>query len=282
MTRLRLAMAGVFGLALLAVIVIIYGTGLDRVPPHLAHDEVVIELNARSVAKSGLDVDGNKFPIFIGDSALGMPGGEPLTTYWTAFVIKTLWEDEFAIRRASVLIGLLNVVLMFMVARRYFSSAAAGTFAALLLAMTPVHFFYSRVGVEVVYLLPFFLGWFLLLTRDDEQSIPQGRLWPIAGATFVLALSLYAYKNAIILAPTYLCLTIALVAWRARACGVPARRIWVMSAAAVGGFVLAAAPFAIDVIIHSDRVARLSSAYGVGDPKLSLLQNLHDFVRYQS
>jgi hypothetical protein len=281
MIRLRLALAGVFGLALLAVIVIIYGTGLDRVPPHLAHDEVVIELNARSVAKSGFDVDGNKFPIFVGDSALGMPGGEPLTTYWTAFVIKTLWEDEFAIRRASVLIGLLNVVLMFLVARRYFNSAAAGTFAALLLAMTPVHFFYSRIGVEVVYLLPFFLGWFLLLTSDAD-TIPHGRVWPIAAATFVLGLSVYAYKNALILAPPYLCVTIALVVWRARACDVPAKRIWTMAAAAVGGFVLAVTPLGLDVFSHTDRVARLFNAYGVGDPKLSLLQNLRDTLRYQT
>jgi hypothetical protein len=279
---LRLALAGVLGLLLLAIVVVVYGTALDRVPPHLAHDEVVIEVNARNVAKSGLGVDIKRFPGVFGDSALGMPGGESLTTYWTAFVIKTLWEDEFAIRRASVLIGLLNVVLMFLVARRYFDNLAAGAFAAILLAMTPVHFFYSRVGVEVVYLLPFFLGWFLLLTSDDERFIRQGRLWRIAGATFVLALSLYAYKNAIILAPTYLCLTIALVAWQARASGVPARQIWVMSAAAVGGFVLAAAPFGIDVIGHSDRVARLSNAYGVGDPTHSLLQNLRDFVRYQS
>jgi len=278
---LRLALAGVLGLLLLAIVVAVYGTALDRVPPHLAHDEVVIELNARSVAKNGLGLEAQRFPALFGDSALGMPGGESLTTYWTAFVIKTLWEDEFAIRRASVLIGLLNVALMFLVARRYFDNLAAGAFAAVLLAMTPVHFFYSRVGVEVVYLLPFFLGWFLLLTRD-EQLVEHGHLWPIAGATFLLALSLYAYKNAIILAPTYLCVTIALIAWRAHESGVPVRHIWVMAAAAVGGFVLAAAPFAIDVISHSDRVARLSNAYGVGDPKLTLLQNVRDFVRYQN
>jgi len=281
LVRLRLAVAGVLGLLLLAIVVVVYGTALDRVPPHLAHDEVVIEVNARNVAKNGLGLEAKRFPAVFGDSALGMPGGESLTTYWTAFVIKTLWEDEFAIRRASVLVGLLNVALMFLVARRYFDNLAAGAFAAVLLAMTPVHFFYSRVGVEVVYLLPFFLGWFLLFTRD-EHFVEDGPLWPIAVATFLLALSLYAYKNAIILAPTYLCVTIALVAWQARASGVPSRRIWVMTAAAVGGFVLAAAPFAIDVISHSDRVARLSNAYGVGDPKLSLFQNVRDFVRYQN
>ena len=278
--NLRLAFAGVFGLSLLALIVTIYATGLDRVPPHLAHDEVVIELNARSVAKSGLDVDGNKFPVFVGDSALGMPGGEPLTTYWTAFVIKTLWEDEFAIRRASVLIGLLNVGLMFFAARRYFNSAAAGTFAALLLAMTPVHFFYSRIGVEVVYLLPFFLGWFLLLTGDGEMV--GHRMWPIAAATFVLGLSVYSYKNAVILAPTYLCITIALVIWRAHAFDVPTRRIAMIVAVAAGGFLIAVTPLLLDVMSHPDRVARLSNAYGLGDPKLTVLQNLRDVVRYQS
>lgn len=77
-----------------------------------AHDEVVIELNARTVANHGLVGDGNRFPALFGDSALGMPGGALLTTYWTAFVIKTFWQDEFAIRGASVLIGVLNIGLM--------------------------------------------------------------------------------------------------------------------------------------------------------------------------
>ena len=38
----------------------------------------------------------------------------------------------------------------------------------------------------------------------------------------------------------------------------------------------------MDVFSHTDRVARLFNAYGVGDPKLSLLQNLRDALRYQS
>jgi hypothetical protein len=279
--RLRFAIAGVGGLLLLALVGAIYGTNLDRVPPHLAHDEVVIEVNARSVAKTGLGIDGNKMPTLFGDSAFGMPGGEPVTTYWTAFVIKTLWDDEFAIRRASVLIGLLNVGLMFFAARRYFDSVAAGAAAALLLAMTPVHFFYSRVGVEVVYILPFVLGWFLLLTSDGDM-ISRARLWPIAVAGLVLGLSVYAYKSALLLAPTYLGVTLAVVAWREHTFGTPARRIWVMAAAAAGGFAIAVTPYVLDAINHVDRVAQFERAYGVGDPSLSLLQNLRDFVRYQS
>jgi hypothetical protein len=210
-----------------------------------------------------------------------MPGGEPLTTYWTAFVIKTLWDDEFAIRRASVLIGLLNIVLIFFAARRYFDSVAAGAVSALLLAITPVHFFYSRVGVEVVYLLPFVLGWFLLLTSDSDL-IARARFWPIAAAGFVLGLSVYAYKSALVLAPTYVCLTLVLAAWRARELGLPVRRIWLMTAVAAGGFAIAVTPYVLDAMNHVDRVARFERAYGVGDPNLSLLQNLRDFVRYQS
>ena len=279
--RLRLALAGVLGVLLVAIVGIVYSTDLDRVPPHLAHDEVVIEVNARNIARTGVDTDGNKVPTLFGDSAFGMSGGEPITIYWTAFVIKSLWQDEFAIRRASVLIGLLNIGLMFVAARRYFDSVSAGAVTALLLAMTPVHFFYSRVGVEVVYLLPFVLVWFLLLT-GDKQLVESGRIWPVAVAAFALGLSVYAYKSALLLAPTYLGLTIALVAWRALMKQVPLRRVCVMAAAAVGGFALAVAPYCIDVFIHADRIARFSHAYGVGDPKLTFLQNLRDFFRYQS
>jgi hypothetical protein len=82
--KIRVVVAGALCLLLPTIIVVVYGTGLDRVPPHLAHDEVVIGLNARTVANHGLVADGNRFPALFGDSALGMPGGEVLTTYWTA------------------------------------------------------------------------------------------------------------------------------------------------------------------------------------------------------
>jgi hypothetical protein len=281
MIRLRFALASVGGLMLFALVAVIYGTDLDRVPPHLAHDEVVIENNARSIAKTGLGVDGNRMPTLFGDSAFGMPGGEPITTYWTAFVIKMLWDDEFAIRRASVLIGLLNVGMMYFVTRRYFNSAALGAAGALLLAMTPVHFFYSRVGVEVVYLLPFVLVWFLLLTGESD-GIARGSLSPVTMAGVVLGLSVYAYKTAVLLAPTYLCLTFAIVSWRALSRGLPARRVWMLAAAATGGFALAVMPYVVDAMAHVDRVTMFERAYGVGDPNLSLLQNMHDFIRYQS
>jgi hypothetical protein len=279
--RLRFALASVGGLLLFALIVVLYGTNLERVPPHLAHDEVVIEVNARSVAKTGLGVDGTRMPTLFGDSAFGMPGGEALTTYWTAFVIKTLWEDEFAIRRASVLIGLLNVGLMFFAARRYFSSNALGAAGALLLAMTPVHFFYSRVGVEVVYILPFVLIWFLVLTSENDW-IARGSLGPVTTAGLVLGLSVYAYKTALLVAPTYLCLTLAIVSWRARTLDLAARRVLLIVLAAAGGFALAVTPYVVDALTHTERVTMFERAYGVGDPNLSLLQNLRDVVRYQS
>ncbi len=269
------------GFLLFALAIVVYGSRLDRVPPHLAHDEVVIEVNARDVVKNGFGPDGRSFPTFFGDSALGMPGGEPLTTYWTAVVIKTLWHDEFAIRRASVLVGLLNIVLMFFVARRYFQSVPAGVCAAALLAITPAHFFYSRIGVEVVYLLPFFLGWLLLLL-DSRWREPEGAVWPVGAAAFVLGLSVYAYKTALVLAPVYLGLTVAILLCRSRAHDVPATRVMRVAAVALGGFALAVAPLAIDIVLHADRVNRLSAAYGVGDPKLTLLQNARDLVRYQS
>ena len=279
--RIRAVLTGAISLTALVLIGVMYGKSLDQVPPHLAHDEVVIALNARSVARTGMDLNGSRFPVLFGDSAFGMRGGEPLTTYWTALVIKTFGDDEFAVRRASVIVGLLNVTLMFFVARRYFDSVGAGFSAALLLAGTPVHFFYSRVGVEVVYLLPFILGW-LFLVINREAYLHHGSVGVISGGAMVLGLSVYAYKAALILAPAYLCLTVAIVTAQAVARGVPARRIWAMAAAAVGGFVLVAGPYAIDALRHTDRVAQVVHAYGVGDPTLTFLQNLHDFVRYQS
>jgi hypothetical protein len=170
---------------------------------------------------------------------------------------------------------------MFFVGRRYFRSGAAAAGAALLLAMTPVHFFYSRVGVEVVYILPFVLVWLLLLI-GDQRPMPDRQVWPVGAAGFVLGVTVYAYKTALIIAPAYLCASIVLVALCARTSGVPARRVWALTAASLGGFVLAVAPYGLDALRHADRISQFSHAYGVGSANLSPLQNLHDFLRYQS
>ena len=73
--------------------------------------------------------------------------------------------------------------------------------------------------------------------RDAADAFPdliaRARLWPIAAAGLLLGLSVYAYKSALLLAPTYLGLTLAVVAWRAHTLGLPVRRIWTMAAVAV-------------------------------------------------
>jgi hypothetical protein len=97
-----------------------------------------------------------------------------------------------------------------------------------------------------------------------------------------LGLSVYAYKTAIILAPAFLCLTVLLVALQAAMTGVKARRIVLMAAAATAGFVLATTPYVVDGLRHVERIAQFERAYRVADPRLNLLQNVHDLLRYDS
>jgi len=99
------------------------------------------------------------------------------------------------------------VILMFFVASKYFRNEAIGVAGALLLATTPSHFFYSRVGVDVVFMMTFILGWLYFALGAFSSDAPLSHASAIA-ATFVLGLSVYAYKAAQIVAPAYFALTV--------------------------------------------------------------------------
>jgi hypothetical protein len=254
-------------------VVAAYATGLDRIPPNLGHDEALFGLNARSIADYGTAADGTRFPFFFSDRALGPHGRAPLSIYASAAVFKLGPDDELAVRRASVIAGLVSVAIMFFLASQFFGSRAWAAVAALLLAATPAHFFYSRVGVEVVYLLPFVLGWMLFLLR--WRADPSGGQWNPALAGLCLGMSLLAYKSAQVLGPAFLALTVSL-ALR------PPRRDWRGLASMMLGLGAGAVPFVTASIVHRERFSSLIQAYGIGSPDLSMLQNIRSLLTYGS
>lgn len=263
-----------------ASIVVVYTARLADVPPHLGHDEVLFALNAQSIADSGTGMDGARFPLLFSDGALGPYGREPLSIYATALVLRTIRRDDVAVRLASALVGLLDVVLMYFVARRLFGAAIAAA-AALLLACAPAHVFYGREGVEVVYMLPFILGWLSLILRAAESSGPRQWGWAAAGAA-MLSLSIYAYKAAQIVAPAYLCLTLAFLTDWGKRLRTERQASLAIAGVSIAAFAAVGLPYAIAAMSHPERYAKFSSTYAVGDPNLSFLQNLHDFLRYEN
>jgi 4-amino-4-deoxy-L-arabinose transferase-like glycosyltransferase len=161
-------------------------------------------------------------------------------------------------------------VLIFFVARRLFGSDPLALWAAACLALTPAHLLYSRVAVDILFGLPFMLAWLYLLLRFEDQGNPT----MLFASTCALGLSVYGYKSAELVAPTYLLLT-CIAAYgktrQPRSCGI-----------ALTGFLVAVAPFVVALALHPERYRTMVAFYHVYDRNLNPLQGLHDLVRYDS
>ena len=150
----------VFVLGLLAVIVL-YSAFLNVTPVHLNQDELGFSLNAYSIAKTGFDENGRFFPLYFWH--LNVMWSTPIIVYLTALILKLFPLSEVAIRLPSVIVGIINIVLVYLLAKRIFKSEKFGLLAGVLLATTPVHFIQSRILLDNLYIVPFVLGWLLLL-----------------------------------------------------------------------------------------------------------------------
>jgi hypothetical protein len=110
--RRLLTLTGLVTLALM-----LYAPRLDEVPLHLHYDEVLFGLQAHALATTARDVDGHLLPLYM----QAYPGAnywmQPLVPYMTAAVLKVLPLSDAAIRIPTVLVGLLNCVLIYCVAR---------------------------------------------------------------------------------------------------------------------------------------------------------------------
>src|SRR3989344_2775094 len=123
---------------LLALIILTYPIFLDRTPIHLNQDELGFALNAHSISNTGFDENGRFYPLYFWH--LGVMWSTPIIVYLTALSLKLFPVSEIAIRLPSVFIGLINIGLIYLLAKKLFKSELWGLVAGILLATTPVHF----------------------------------------------------------------------------------------------------------------------------------------------
>ncbi|HYB96564.1 MAG TPA: glycosyltransferase family 39 protein [Vicinamibacterales bacterium] len=191
--------------ALLAAVLALYASALDHTPPHMHHDEVVIALQAHSIATTARDSDGRVLPLYFRMPLLGdRVWYQPVIIYVMAPFLAVLPAGTATYRFPTAAIATLNVALMFLVARRLFGSNRWAMTAAALLAATPTHFMLGRVAFDFIYPLPFILGWLwaLLLYRDRQ------RLRYLFCAAMLLGLGFYSYISSIAMMPLYFALTL--------------------------------------------------------------------------
>src|SRR5262245_61213120 len=129
--------------ALIAGTAFLYTRQLGSVPPYLSIEETSHARHALRLAQTGRDAEGHLIPLFFRESGNGTLR-EPVWLYATAAWLTVTRFSEAVIRLTSAIAGVLNVVLMFLVAREVFGRVRPSLVAAAFLAVAPAHFEIGR------------------------------------------------------------------------------------------------------------------------------------------
>jgi hypothetical protein len=130
--------------------------------------------------------------------------------YSTVPLVAVYGLREEGVRMTAVVYGVLTVASSFLFARLLLGSGQA-LIAAFVVAVSPWHIHFSRIGFELIS-FPFFLilglALFLIAVRppSEEGADPKSRRWLLPLAALTLAISLYTYRAAWIVVPLVLLL----------------------------------------------------------------------------
>jgi len=259
----------------------LYLPRLSRAPIYLAPDEVFTGLQAHSIATTGRDSSGRLLPLYVEYqySVVDPSGREiprsgwlpPMVYYAIAIVLKVLPLSEGSIRLPTILVGVLDVVLIYFAGRRLFGSEALAILCAALLAATPAHFMFSRFALDYIYPLPFLIGWLLALFAYFHDGRPR----QLFGATLLLGVGIFSYIASALTMPMCFAVTIIALA-RDRQ---PARAYGI----ATLGFFLPALAFGLWVIAHPNALGDVLAKYDLLAPSgLNPLQSVRGLFTFRN
>lgn len=189
-------------IVLLIVALFFYSFRLDLVPVHLNQDELGFALNADSISKTGMDENGRFFPVYFWH--LGIMYSTPVIVYLSSFFLLFLPLSEVTIRLSSVFVGMVDLVLIYLIANKIFRKQRYGIVAAFFLAITPPHLIQSRILLDNLYPVPFTLSWLLFLLLFFESK----KLRYLFVATLFLGIGVHSYHSAKIMMAIYLFFTL--------------------------------------------------------------------------
>ena len=131
----------------LALILRLYRLG--QIPPSLNWDEASVGWNGFSLATTGSDEYGKRFPLSIRSFNDYKP---PIYTYTTIPIIALLGLSELSVRLPSALAGSVSVLLVYFLVRSLLQldkpvgSLKIPLITSLLLAVSPWHLQFSRIA----------------------------------------------------------------------------------------------------------------------------------------
>ena len=190
--------------ALLIFTAALYSLRLGYSPIYMHDAEVLFALHARSIAATLHDTNGTFLPLYFHMPSIGENVWfHPIIVYFSALFLKVLPFSEWSVRLPSVIVGTIDVLLIYLVGVRLFRSRGYAMVAAVLLALTPAHFIHSRIEMDYLYPVPFVLGWLWCLFTFDDTEEP----WLMWLAGVILGAGFYSYIAAVAFMPLYLMFT---------------------------------------------------------------------------
>lgn len=167
---------------------------LSSVPSSLFGDEIDVGLQAYSILTTNRDYMGNFLPVMFRSFA---EYRLPMQLYMTVPFIKMFGLNELGVRGASVLMGFLSILGMFLLTKEFFGKRVS-VIATLLLLFSPWHFMFSRQANDTGFLIPFTLFGTLFFIRGLKNYKY------LLLSSFIWGLGIYSYATYSLFAPFFL------------------------------------------------------------------------------
>ena len=166
---------------------------IDSTPISLFGDEIDVGLQAYSIATTGKDYFGNRYPImFHSFSEYRLP----MQLYLDAPFVKLVGLNAYGVRPPSLIMGLLSLLLFYFLVRELFDKKLA-LITTIFLAFSPWHINFSRQANDAGIILPFIIGGTLFFLK----GIKEYKYLLIS--TFLFAMSFYSYAIATVFTPLF-------------------------------------------------------------------------------
>jgi hypothetical protein len=174
---------------------------LGSIPAGFLPDELFESYQAHSIMETGKDLAGRASIVpylNFGNTIRVLP----VYAYSTMPVFYLLGVSVYSARLVSAIYGTLTVFMAYLLSRKMFNEQT-GLLTAALLAISPWHFFLSRVSFGFIALPFFFISGIYLLYRGLEED---GKY--IIYSVVPFALTFYNYGSAWLFVPLFLVLTL--------------------------------------------------------------------------
>jgi hypothetical protein len=173
---------------------------LARLPSILNRDEAALAYNAYLLKETGRDEWGRPWPL-----ALESFGDYKLSGYVIAVVaaFNVFGYSDWAVKLPSLLAGFFILYITYSFSKTYWKLDDTQTlFAPLLVVLTPVFFFYSRLGFEAHMALALLTGALTFWWQMSKNTTTTQRFKNITLGTLFYAISCITYNTPLLLLPT--------------------------------------------------------------------------------